>query len=465
MLIAAHIQSFVYLCQNSHSVPGIEGCPDLIIQKRIVQQVKVHSIYVIILYPLYSAQTFSFSPPYLFLFQSKLNMSRPVVRPVVKPRVVPAIASVSTSNVKTVPIKTQPRPSVHFDPQSYDSYDSDDLEFDASRSTVVAQPNDFRNGPALDESHSSSTLATSAAPVAVPKITAIRVPGVRIAPRNEAKIPQLGKRDDSFLDQLSVKRSRPVHRKSLRDFLWNDGDGTPSAVLAERAQIVLSRRRESSRSGSAIGQPSSHGGVAASLTDNKMSTFDDDYTAADTGGAKLQIVDGRVVVEAESLIQTFDVSSQGLHNMTEVDEDVGDSAFITSSSFANKKRVRVHNWGVEDTRKFYEALRMCGTDFGLISSLFPDRSRRDIKSKYNREEKMVRIAPLSQTTRSLILGFHLYYVILKHDVSIRRILSWLKQLSDLPRRWMCRPSSTQWKLRMRSCEPMILTRTNNSTAR
>lgn len=40
-----------------------------------------------------------------------------------------------------------------------------------------------------------------------------------------------------------------------------------------------------------------------------------------------------------------------------------------------------------DTLRFYQALRMCGTDFALISNVFPNRSRDDIKRKFKTEDK------------------------------------------------------------------------------
>lgn len=44
-------------------------------------------------------------------------------------------------------------------------------------------------------------------------------------------------------------------------------------------------------------------------------------------------------------------------------------------------------WGLEETRRFYAALRQCGTDFTLMQSLFPGRSQRELKNKYLREER------------------------------------------------------------------------------
>lgn len=44
-------------------------------------------------------------------------------------------------------------------------------------------------------------------------------------------------------------------------------------------------------------------------------------------------------------------------------------------------------WTTEEMIKFYQALSMWGTDFNLISQLFPYRTRRQIKAKFVNEEK------------------------------------------------------------------------------
>lgn len=45
-------------------------------------------------------------------------------------------------------------------------------------------------------------------------------------------------------------------------------------------------------------------------------------------------------------------------------------------------------WSEEETDKFYDAIRMFGTDFFIISKMFPPKTRRMIKAKFVREEKL-----------------------------------------------------------------------------
>ncbi|KAI9693483.1 MAG: Transcription factor TFIIIB component B [Bogoriella megaspora] len=56
----------------------------------------------------------------------------------------------------------------------------------------------------------------------------------------------------------------------------------------------------------------------------------------------------------------------------------------------NERHLRVQKgdpWEAQETRLFYEGLRMFGTDFNIISHMFPGRTRKQIKNKFNREER------------------------------------------------------------------------------
>jgi len=60
----------------------------------------------------------------------------------------------------------------------------------------------------------------------------------------------------------------------------------------------------------------------------------------------------------------------------------------TSNSFKNINHSE--KWTEEETKKFYRALELFGTDFSLITKLFPNRNRNQIKNKFLKEEKVSR---------------------------------------------------------------------------
>jgi len=58
----------------------------------------------------------------------------------------------------------------------------------------------------------------------------------------------------------------------------------------------------------------------------------------------------------------------------------------TSNSFKNINHSE--KWTEEETKKFYRAIELFGTDFSLITKLFPNRNRNQIKNKFLKEEKV-----------------------------------------------------------------------------
>jgi hypothetical protein len=60
-----------------------------------------------------------------------------------------------------------------------------------------------------------------------------------------------------------------------------------------------------------------------------------------------------------------------------------------SKKSAGKKEKKDKNarWSMYETDKFYDCLRMFGTDFTLIAHRFKNRTRKQIKAKYQQEEK------------------------------------------------------------------------------
>lgn len=96
--------------------------------------------------------------------------------------------------------------------------------------------------------------------------------------------------------------------------------------------------------------------------------------------------DGNIVIDQASL-----VVSAGTATNAEMDrgavtvENHAFSNHITSATYS--KRESATKWESEETDRFYEALRKFGTDFSLMESSFPKRSRRQLKLKFKREEK------------------------------------------------------------------------------
>lgn len=90
--------------------------------------------------------------------------------------------------------------------------------------------------------------------------------------------------------------------------------------------------------------------------------------------------DGKVIVAQESLVIKPSNNLDSCNFETVIDSEL-------------KKRKPIKNpnrcgWSHLDTIKFYKALNSLGCDFETMQSIFPDRSRKNLKSKFKKEEKM-----------------------------------------------------------------------------
>ncbi|KAI9741914.1 MAG: Transcription factor TFIIIB component B [Cirrosporium novae-zelandiae] len=100
---------------------------------------------------------------------------------------------------------------------------------------------------------------------------------------------------------------------------------------------------------------------------------------------RMRIINGEIVVDDMSLqIDRHAEADAAAGEMEEVEENQL-TRRVNSGSFM--KRERTQAWDQDSTDLFYKGLQMFGTDFMMISKMFPDRTRRQIKLKYNKEER------------------------------------------------------------------------------
>lgn len=108
-------------------------------------------------------------------------------------------------------------------------------------------------------------------------------------------------------------------------------------------------------------------------------------TPTKASGPRMRIVNGEIVVDNASL--QIDRHADAAREFGE-GEDVVESRLnrkINQATYG--KRTKAESWDEELTDLFYRGLRMFGTDFSLISKMFPGRNRRQIKLKFNNEER------------------------------------------------------------------------------
>ena len=99
------------------------------------------------------------------------------------------------------------------------------------------------------------------------------------------------------------------------------------------------------------------------------------------------IIDGQIQLDEASLVIDR-------HARAARDREVDVVDFIEESELTRRvnsnswlKVDRSGGWNEALTEQFYEGLRMFGTDFHMISKMFPGRTRHAVKLKFNKEEK------------------------------------------------------------------------------
>lgn len=142
---------------------------------------------------------------------------------------------------------------------------------------------------------------------------------------------------------------------------------------------------------------------AGVLDDHDVQTPDRMSTAAETPRRQptmqLRMVDGQIVLDEAS--QHIDRHAQAILDAKDlvVDENADLTRRVNRMTWINDKKrnptervpaykMKSDPWTDEETDRFYDALRMFGTDFFIISKMFPPKTRHQIKLKFTREEKI-----------------------------------------------------------------------------
>lgn len=94
--------------------------------------------------------------------------------------------------------------------------------------------------------------------------------------------------------------------------------------------------------------------------------------------------DGSIVIDEESLVINSSNTETVVNNSPAIYES--NLSFVTQASFrrVGTKRVR---WSEKQTKKFYNALKIVGADFGLMSTMFRHRNDKELRKKFHLERK------------------------------------------------------------------------------
>ncbi|XP_065201964.1 transcription factor TFIIIB component B'' homolog [Planococcus citri] len=100
---------------------------------------------------------------------------------------------------------------------------------------------------------------------------------------------------------------------------------------------------------------------------------------------KLKVgADGEVIIDMDSLVIEQTGVSEARNALA--NSEVVEECALSYTSY-NKRNSFRKQWSPHETLKFYKVLSTVGTDFTLMATLFPGRTRKCMKRKFKKEEK------------------------------------------------------------------------------
>ncbi|XP_048483823.1 uncharacterized protein LOC105380205 [Plutella xylostella] len=119
----------------------------------------------------------------------------------------------------------------------------------------------------------------------------------------------------------------------------------------------------------------------------KMEEEQDDPPSAEETAAPVPQLklgpNGEIVLDEQSLVIQQTESTRKLSQSI-----VHEGAFANGGRGRYSRSRRAADWTHTETVRFYRALAAVGTDFTMMKNMFPDRTRRDLKVKFKKEEKL-----------------------------------------------------------------------------
>jgi transcription factor TFIIIB component B'' len=222
--------------------------------------------------------------------------------------------------------------------------------------------------------------------------------GAKIDEEEEESDPELHEIDPEALSMYTITKQKRYGKisereKKMAEIDWDEVKRKrreeAESIAAGNGQ-ALNTQREAGASGS------TEDAEAGAGTDGQ----DNATTRAVEGGLGFRVVNGEIVEDEETLQIDRRAQAQAEIAMQAPIEEENDlTRFHNRATYMNdrkrdeKDRVPLWKsksdpWSEDETGRFYDALKNWGTDFMIISQLFPPKTRAQIKKKFNREERI-----------------------------------------------------------------------------
>lgn len=210
--------------------------------------------------------------------------------------------------------------------------------------------------------------------------------------------PELHEIDPEALSMYTITKQKRYGKTSEREKKMAEIDweevkrkrrAEADGLSSEQAQQSNAHQKETDANAS------TEDADGATLIDKQDTT-----TRAVEGGLGFRVVNGEIVEDEETLQIDRRAQAQAeIAMQAPVEEEDELTRFHNRATYMNdrkrdeKDRVPMWKsksdpWSEDETDRFYDALKNWGTDFMIISQLFPPKTRAQIKKKFNREERL-----------------------------------------------------------------------------
>ncbi|KAJ4304150.1 hypothetical protein N0V88_001760 [Collariella sp. IMI 366227] len=215
-----------------------------------------------------------------------------------------------------------------------------------------------------------------------PDAEAVEIDITQVKMADLAKDMHIGKKfslHDELMERERAKRLRAQDRRKRQQNGEDADDDNSSTPIKEGETPAAS----SSTDANTNTQPTPAAGTGTEPT------TDPEPSASNRApiGETYQIIDGEIVLDHRSLqVDRHARAREEAGELVEIEEN--DFTHHTTTATYLRRNLKPQQWTDDETELFYQALSAFGTDFDTICRMFKSKSRKHIKLKFNREERV-----------------------------------------------------------------------------
>lgn len=253
----------------------------------------------------------------------------------------------------------------------------------SERSLVLEESFDLPSLVAEDHSTLPIPVVHVPTPDATPRYTSIGGRLVSLIPRKRAR-PTKPHTTSSFFQQQTTTQRRTRNKKKEEEAQDDDEGEEGPKTMGDFSRSAKKGKILRAKSVNVHERADEHAPIsAAQRLESEMREMHD-------AAPEVQMVNGQIVLNTSSLVVQRNEDEPLDEDQVDINEDEiidGANERISSRSFSTRV-FQGKSWNEADTRSFYKGLYEFGTDFTMMSNIFPERSRRYLKLKFKREERL-----------------------------------------------------------------------------